>query len=151
MKYTDGDLLTYPCNYVVHQCNCITTRGKGLADAIFKKWPQADSYKNNTKRTTGTVDVVLVAAENKYIVNLYGQRKPAKCDSVETWQMRLRWFEAGLVKLEKLVQPNTTVAFPYLIGCGLAGGNWIHYEPLIKNFSDRVEEKGVETIIVRLE
>jgi O-acetyl-ADP-ribose deacetylase (regulator of RNase III) len=160
--------LSYPCNYVVHQCNCRTKGAKGLAESIFSKWPQANTYRNNVQRIVGTIDIFDVSDNNsindnpnnsinnnpknkKYVVNLYGQKKPSKADEVETWQKRLLWFESGLKQLASVVQPNTVVAFPYLIGCGLAGGNWLHYELKIREFSEQVKKIGVDVIIVCLQ
>mmetsp|Transcript_4945 Transcript_4945/g.6522 ORF Transcript_4945/g.6522 Transcript_4945/m.6522 type:complete len:185 (-) Transcript_4945:456-1010(-) len=35
---------------IVHQTNCITQRGKGLAKAIFSQYPSANCYKKRRKR-----------------------------------------------------------------------------------------------------
>jgi hypothetical protein len=37
----------------------------------------------------------------------------------------------------KLEGASENVAFPYMIGCGLAGGNWKIYLGMITNFADR--------------
>ena len=31
-------------------------------------------------------------------------------------------------------------AFPYKIGCGLAGGNWDHYLPMIEDFTVKYQK-----------
>jgi len=151
MKYVSGDILSYPCNYIVQQCNCQTTTSKGLSESIFRKWPESNTYNNGKKRVPGTIDVINVTNDNKYIVNLYGQNKPGSVSGTETWQRRLQWFESGLNHLVQHIEPNTVVAFPYMIGCGLAGGNWLHYEPKIMEFSGRLAYKGVTVVIVCLQ
>ena len=55
------------------------------------------------------------------------------------------------MKIAKI--PNLeSIAFPWRIGCGLAGGNWEWYLGTLKNFADHVEEKqGAKVIIYRRE
>ena len=43
-----------------------------------------------------------------------------------------------------------SVAFPYLIGCGLAGGDWQSYGAMVSDFARRVGEHGVRVTIVKL-
>lgn len=90
--------------------------------------------------------------KNKYVVNLYGQNRPGKpVQDIETEEMRLSWFEMGLNQLADIVAHNTVVAFPFMIGCGLAGGNWPRYQMKISEFNEKVKGKGVEVVIVCLE
>lgn len=44
ITYFDGDLLTHPCDLIVHQCNCLTVRNHGLAAVIAEAMPEADIY-----------------------------------------------------------------------------------------------------------
>jgi hypothetical protein len=43
------------------------------------------------------------------------------------------WFQECLQTLGAL--QYETLAFPYKIGCGLAGGMWTHYQQLIHDFA----------------
>lgn len=48
-------------------------------------------------------------------------------------------------------RPDLRVAFPYQIGCGLAGGNWSRdYLPLLEWFAERAAARGIKTILVQL-
>ena len=44
------------------------------------------------------------------------------------------WFPQCLENLGKK-EKYQNLAFPYKIGCGLAGGNWDHYLPMIEDFA----------------
>ena len=47
---------------------------------------------------------------------------------------REKWFRQCLDKLGKC-DSYQNFAFPYKIGCGLTGGNWDHYLPMIEDFT----------------
>jgi len=51
--------------------------------------------------------------------------------------MRLQWFKQCLAEIEKVIRDTDVVAFPYNIGCGLAGGDWAQY------FAQRINAKVV--------
>jgi hypothetical protein len=40
----DGDILLASEAIIGHQCNCVTKKGKGLADVLFQRFPFADVY-----------------------------------------------------------------------------------------------------------
>lgn len=130
---------------IVHQCNCITQYGKGLSHEIFKKYPYANTYclrvNTSIRSIPGTIDIKEDTKQtNRIIVNLYGQYYPNvgkyKGDLMED---RIRYFQSGLDAIKdycKLKNKNT-LAFPYGIGCGLAGGNWEIYESMLKTFAEK--------------
>ena len=41
-----GDLLQATEQFIVHQCNCVGKSARGLALALFKKFPHADVYQS---------------------------------------------------------------------------------------------------------
>ena len=55
---------------------------------------------------------------------------------VDDAKTREIWFQSCLDELEELgSQMPATIAFPFKIGCNLAGGNWEHYEAMIISFA----------------
>jgi len=126
-----GDLLESKATFLVHQTNCVTTRGRGLSAAMFRRFPQANVYRQRGPRTPGTVKVI------GRVVNLFGQHRPGKAPTPEIRHQRLRWFQQGLEALLPIVMaaPNASVAFPYRIGCGLAGGSWPAYQTVLNKFA----------------
>jgi len=121
------DVLHVRCDYVVHQCNCLTTYASGLAHQIFEMYPDADTYRPGARRTPGTISV------HGRIVNLYGQRYPGRPSRLETPEIRLGWFRSGLDALAAHIggERDAVCAFPHGIGCGLAGGDWGAYKSVL--------------------
>ena len=61
---------------------------------------------------------------------------------------RERYFQQGLDAIAAI--PNlTSVAFPYLVGCGLAGGKWKSYTAMLNAFAEQVAPSAT-VYIVRL-
>lgn len=132
LSIIEGDLLDATEDYIVHQCNCVSTQPRGIAKQIFQKYSFANTYTNSHKRIPGTCDVI----DN--VVNMYAQYYPsiAKYPN-DNSNKRIYWFNLCLEDMLSKIKPNSTIAMPYLIGCGLAGGNWLIYEKLIENFSNK--------------
>ena len=141
----EGDLLEFPCDFAVHQVNCVTKHARGLADKIFAKWPVCDIYKlrqdplmNQHFQLTTPGELAFTDTNSekgpKTIVHLFGQRQPGLPDSIETKALRLHWFSQALGRF--VLQENQTVAFPGYIGCDLAGGDWSIYKSIIDDFAE---------------
>lgn len=143
IKKIHGNIIDSDAQFIVHQCNCVSTGMAGLAKTIFKKYPYSDTYsKRNSKEERslddpGTISIHGNGKDKRYIVNFYSQYYPGKAkyknDSLE---IREKWFEKCLDLLGQ-VEDLKSVAFPYGIGCGLAGGDWDKYYGMIEDFSDR--------------
>jgi len=144
-----GDLLQASESFVIHQCNCITSGARGVAKALFDLWPAADAYKRRrgVHSVPGTIDWAPVAGGATVVVGLFAQRAPGKARSGngdDSRSARLRWFIESLAAFTKAVglskaagASQLTVAMPYLIGCGLAGGHWPDYLSAIRTWADR--------------
>jgi hypothetical protein len=81
-----------------------------------------------------------------------------KSSALDNKQNRLTWFKQGLLDLsnvlstvqERLPEPKgrkIKVAFPFLIGCGLAGGNWPDYLQAIREWTKLVEDSCEVSIL----
>lgn len=148
MKIIDCDLLKFECEYIVHQCNCVSTGSAGLAKRIFETFPEANIYKFRTKPDIpGTISLRTLAPNifqsyPKIVINLFGQYYPGKPgkpnQTNDTEELRLRWFRQGLFEISKL-QPKT-IAFPSGIGCRLGGMSWSKILNLINNFDCYVQK-----------
>lgn len=139
MRMIQGDLLDYGETHLIcHQCNCVTPRPKGLAAAIFAKYPSANTY--GSKRMPGTIDII------GPVVNMYAQITPSRAKTGrDSAAARLEYFASCLRQLDEHADAAAKFAFPFKIGCGLAGGDWRDYFDLISEFARRRE-----VIIVKL-
>ena len=153
LKKIKGDILTTPCKYIAHQCNCKTVgRAAGLALHINKKYPYADMYKINNDRIPGRINIMGNGIDKRFVINMYAQNYPGKCNINETEIVRLEWFEHCFKEIDRLIDDINTIAFPYWIGCGLAGGDWKKYLSLIEEFSKTLEKKDKgDVFIIELE
>ena len=70
--------------------------------------------------------------------------RPSK-EQKDSDSKRIVWFEKCLDKIGK-IKNIKSVAFPYKIGCGLAGGDWEIYEQMLIDFSNQHSELIVKII-----
>lgn len=144
VQYIDGDLLTAPVDYICHQCNCTSTGAAGLAAAIFSKWPEANTYRNKISRVFGSYSYHSTVG-GKVIINLYSQHNPGRADDhgVDSYPNRLNAFRRSLTSF---LESNYNfgmkkIGLPYMIGCGLGGGNWADYEAIIHQIAEKFPDK----------
>ena len=144
--HVSGNLLDSDTQFVVHQTNCRYKRpGLGLAKHIFQKWPHSDVYSSRAPWVKGTQydrpgSLAIRGAgfgptpsckAGRGVINLFGQDWQGKKEKAATsWEesrrMRLGWFEQAVREISR-IPGLTSVAFPFKIGCNLAGGDWDAY------------------------
>ena len=165
----EGNLLDSEATFIVHQTNCMSTGGAGgLAKVLFAKFPHADCYTPRAGlcpslvgQTPGDIQVCGDGRDQRFVINLFGQfHGGGPAHDQREWDNsdnRLQWFHSGLGKIDSLVDKmvndggeNISVAFPWQIGCGIAGGNWDVYLSWIEQFAHDVSGIGVRTMIYRL-
>ncbi len=133
IKVVAGDILEAKEQFLAHQTNCTTSYARGLASQIFKKFPEADIYKKrkNIKDHSkpGTITVI------GRIINMNGQYSPGRPRGSDTAEKRELYFTQCLAEILK-IKDIESIAFPFTIGCGLAGGNWDHYLKMIEDFAE---------------
>jgi O-acetyl-ADP-ribose deacetylase (regulator of RNase III) len=129
MEIVTGNLLDYPI--IAHQCNCSTCHGKGLYTDIAEKYPFADIYSQNIARIPGDI---IVSSGECIVIAMLAQVHPGKARNYgDKAADRLKYFKSCLDAMAKL--PFEEIAFPFGIGCGLAGGKWADYEKLLREFA----------------
>jgi hypothetical protein len=143
MEFRHGSLLDAE-GLIVHQCNCVSSDAKGLAKEIFNKYPSSNCYTTSDIRIPGRI---LVKGN---VVNLFGQNTPGKPKTYETKIHREEWFQKGLdeLRIYMTFHQINEVSFPFLIGCGMAGGEWKNYYQMLKNFQ---EKTGFNVVICKLD
>jgi O-acetyl-ADP-ribose deacetylase (regulator of RNase III) len=173
-----GDLLSIEVDVIVQQCNCLTVYGKRLAAVIstalgvdLYKSRRRVGRKNLAVEEDRGIPGKCILVKNatkypakypaKYVACLlaqFAQGKPGiynkdivkhhgyKDNAVE----RILWFMEALIYLEKQIKENNfkTVAFPKLIGCNMAGGDWNAYLHMINQFAKYCEDYGTKVYIV---
>ncbi|MED4817662.1 Appr-1-p processing protein [Bacillus atrophaeus] len=143
-----GNILDATEDIIVQQVNCKGVMGAGLAKAILKRYPNVkseyQSFRNfnlnkglTDKDLLGLVNYVRVT-DGKVIANVFGQIEIKKNRFDKTVYTKTEALTRGLKEVKELSkQLNKSVAIPYGIGCGLAGGDWNMVSELIDSiFSD---------------
>lgn len=151
-----GNLFDSKEKYLLHQINCITTRSAHLAKDVFAKYPYADVYSSRKDSDIpGNIIIRGNGDDQRFIIGLLGQYYPGKPkypdSSKDGTLAREKYFYQCLLKVARI--PNLeSVAFPWHISCGAAGGNWNHYYGTIINFAKYINEsQGAKVVIYQRE
>ena len=138
IKIVDGDILQASENIIAHQVNCMGVMGGGIAKQIREKYPNVfDQYRkffvNNKFTALGKCQIVKTE-DNKYIANLFGQNKYGRDKQYTDYDA----LKDSLFSLKVSAKDhNMSIAIPFNIGCGLAGGDWdIVYKMIEEVFHD---------------
>ena len=144
----NGNLLRSNCDIIAHCSNCQGGFGSGIAGQIRKEFPYAyEAFKNDNRSPKEKLGTYSVGLSDSFIdssnfnirsydiFNLYGQfdygndgKKYIDYDAL---------FRATTLMMEKindwksLSTKSFKIGMPYLIGCGLAGGDWKIVEEII--------------------
>ena len=115
---------------LIHQVNCVGVMGGGVAKAVRDRWPLVyDAYKES-EWVLGDIQVVL-AAPRIHVCNLAGQYDIHGSYPLTNYKA----LETGLKKIaEWQNHPRLRTFLPYLLGCGLGGGDWKIVLPLIEKY-----------------
>jgi len=159
LEIVKGDLLVAKEKYIAHVCNAVSNQAGGLAYYLFKKYPHANIYKNRpypyipqgpdfpghiVKSGDGS-------EEKRFVINMIAQYYPGTPVSVNSLkdgtQKREYYFSRCLYAIT-YISDLESIAFPYKIGCGLAGGNWEAYLRMIRSFEDQINHKQKVRVVV---
>ncbi|AYV79273.1 MAG: hypothetical protein Faunusvirus7_21 [Faunusvirus sp.] len=143
-----GDILNADTKYIAHQCNCVTDRAEGLAKKIFSVYDNI--YDKRTIATTaGTIsmshyyDKTSNRPSKPIVINIFAQIYPGKTkykSGSDSATKRAEYFESCLMEILKIAD-LTSIAFPYNIGCGLAGGDSKIYNDMLNVFANKTAAK----------
>jgi len=145
VKIISGNIIDSDAQYIAHQCNCLTTYGAGTAKAIFDKFPYSDIYKtrefcSNWRKSRDKAPSIVIRGNGegeRYVINMLAQIFPGKpkfTDGIDCSEKRLKYFRECLISILK-ISGLKSIAFPYGIGCNLAGGDWEKYSDMLDGFS----------------
>lgn len=134
-KQLIGNILDTNCDLLVHQVNGLGVMGAGLAKQIAGRYPHVErDYKRfvlggdrNAQDLLGEC-LILKASDTLRIANVFGQAGVGRDKRQTDYDALKRGLDAvaNVARKEKL-----SVAIPYKLGCGLAGGNWDIVETMI--------------------
>jgi len=138
-----GDLLQADEQIIVHQCNCVTSESKIVY--TVEKYPYSNVY-TIFPRVPGEVLITYPEEKGPIVVAFLAQYYPGRSRPGDSRTERLKWFRECIGSLAIFMKERgiDRVAFPFKIGCGLAGGIWEDYLRILEDFS-----KTINVIIYR--
>lgn len=141
LYYKEGDLLKSDCTTILHQANCFSTMGAGIAKSIAEMYPEAaavDKYSEYSPDYKFGKFTYAVINTGVTIVNLYGQYGVGSGLQTDYKKLNnaLNYFlfsaKSGFgnnIDLSK-------IGVPYGMGCGLAGGDWSIVKEILEKASE---------------
>jgi O-acetyl-ADP-ribose deacetylase (regulator of RNase III) len=139
MEIIEGNLLEAPEQIIVHQTNCMGVMGSGIAKQIKEKYSEVfGGYYKYCKESLaedilGTA-LICETSDGKLIANVFGQIKYGT-DKQYTEYDALRKALEEVRDFAK--ERELSVALPYKLGCGRAGGDWnIVFDMITEIFAD---------------
>ena len=122
-----GSLFSSGADLLVQQVNCQGVMGAGLAKQIAFHYPEVyREYKAFCQKYATSAEMlgkVLIVETygDTYVANIFAQDKCGRNGCFTDYAA----LKEGFTKVaESAKTANMSVAIPYGIGCGLAGGNW---------------------------
>ena len=110
-----------------------------MAASVFKQYPWADVYSTRTRHSVpGTIEVSKNHDEtgDPSVIAMFAQYYPGTQNYAnDNPNLRLKWFQQCLDAIAKLPNLEKGIAFPWKIGCGCAGGDWIEYQQMLEDFA----------------
>lgn len=158
-------LLSKEVDVIVHQANCHSTMGKGIAKDIREMFPgayQADCryYPTSPESKLGKISYAICPhprfGTNVVVANLYGQLDYWKVgqprDRVWTnYDAVYRGFEmlfdepVSILVEDMGITPR--IGIPFMMGCGLANGDWNEITRIVNEVS---EARGFDVYAYKL-
>lgn len=128
MKVISGDIFLSDVPVVLHQCNCFHTMGAGFAKELSARHPEVLLADKNTpfasKSKLGTCSVAEIKdmGSLSLVVNIYSQFGYGReCET--DYDALADGVEDAFYFLQAHFEGPVRVGIPYLIGCGIAGGD----------------------------
>jgi len=155
-----GDLLEADTEYIVQQNCCTAVRAHGLSQIISTRWPSVNPYSSRRlfrgnwavaedRSEPGTIKIYplkptdskngikgVICAFDQYCQGKPGVWKdPLGLDSKDSRVDREEYFKQCLEAISEITPTPKSVGFPFKIGSNLAGGSWLHYERMIREWA----------------
>jgi O-acetyl-ADP-ribose deacetylase (regulator of RNase III) len=150
LEVVDGDIFSSDADIIAHQTNCLGIMGGGVALTVRKKYPEVfeeyvtlcKEYEKKPEQLLGYTQFV-PTNDGRLIANCFGQ-----CGvSGERVLTNYQALKLSLSQVRsKAEHDGLSVAIPYNIGCGLAGGDWNTVEQFIKEL---FEESNVQCTLYK--
>lgn len=142
MKILESDLLDVQEGIICHQVNCQGVMGSGIAKQIADKWPFAkEDYVThvNISRFPLLGTYQLSEITNKLMLaNIFGQDFYGIGEIQTNYSAIDNAFKCLSQVVGSFTEHPTQVYIPEFMGCGLGGGDWEVYYPIVEKYFPHV-------------
>ena len=146
INYLNGDVLSSDADVILHQVNCKGKMGAGLALQVKKKYPfvykQYATFCSQAEDSSSLLGQTLIVpvSNEQSIANLFAQDGYASYGFTTACLTDYKALRKCLKHIGRKYK-GKRVALPYLLGCGLAGGDWSIVKEIIE---EELKECDVE-------
>ena len=143
LKFVKGDIITGDYPIFCHQVNCKGVMGAGLARQIRDKYPEVyETYRMYCRDGIGILGSCnyIPTVDRRICINMFSQdgygtdKRYTDYDAFQTCLNHIAFF----MNFHPKNKPS--IAFPYGIGCGLAGGDWDIILGMLKEFAEKIPQ-----------
>lgn len=146
MHAINKDITTVSEGIIAHQTNCYGTMGAGVALAIREKYPKCFSPYvewcrfNNPDDLLGTFQLVPTGpggTNHLWVLNIFAQKGHNPADKPTNYfalGSALGQWKDSFQAHRLQAMGFATIYVPYLMGCGLGGGDWDTYASILEDF-----------------
>lgn len=127
IKYINGNLFDSNAEIICHQANCQGVMGAGVALELKQRYPKVfESYRKDYICGRLEPGYVNFTKNNRdqIVASMCGQDTCCGYSKVLTNYDALQECLSKVVKFAKSLDISATIALPYMMSCGLAGGDW---------------------------
>lgn len=129
LHFISGDLLNSTADYIIHQANCQGVMGAGLAKQLRTVYPAMyQSYRKHCS-TYKPSELLGKAFISGRVITVFGQLTYGYDKSVVYTDYNA--LKTAFRKIHNRLPVNSSIAFPFGFGCGLANGSWAVVRELI--------------------
>ena len=137
ITYLNGDVLNSDADVILHQVNCKGKMGAGLALQIKNRYPflyrQYVDFCSTVADSSALLGEALIVPvrDNQSIANLFAQDGYAHYGFTTRCLTNYDALRKCMQTVNKRYK-GKRVALLYLLGCGLAGGDWLVVKKIIE-------------------
>ena len=153
----EGNILRAHDDIIMHQTNCTAKVAAGLAKDLFKRYPRANVYRNRKSNAKpGSIQIIEQEEGKPTVINCNAQVYPGKASYVgpDSSNARRAMFNKCLHEVQCYISSRTettlSVAVPWRIGCGLAGGDWEDYHQIIIEWAENMKKNCDKDVTINI-
>ena len=155
LEYEKGNIVTGNYPVFCHQVNCKGVMGAGLAKQIREKHPHVyTEYKELCETEKDLLGHILLShgqgLNGRICVSMFAQDGYGRDKRYTDYTAFINCLDALAKQMNNYSVEGyyNTIAFPYGIGCGLAGGDWVIVQGMLEDFAQKVKQRVVIVSVV---